>query len=376
MDTLPTPPTQTPPRPVTIQDIAAALGIHKATVSKALAGKGQISPTLREKVLSFARDQGYEPNDAAQRLASRDKSQTICLCSGSLSSGVSMDKISLIQGALTKLGYEVPFYAPAKFSGDSPDAQISLLRQLRQQRPQAIVCSVHSFHVAALAELERYQDEGGIVVTLDLPIPLACDQVVFDRAGNAYAAAHYLLKQGHRYLGLVVSSLVGARASNLNAPQNLREAGFLKALSDWKEEVPEPWIFENPNFEHAGVELTQHFLGLEKRPTAMCIVSDYVALAFMGELQRAGVSVPDDVSIIGQEDQIIAPYFPVPLTSISHPVPEIVDAVINLLVARLEGDTSPPKTTVIHGHLVERQSVASPSSSSETKKKIPEKVGK
>ncbi|MBW3634982.1 MAG: LacI family transcriptional regulator [Armatimonadetes bacterium] len=349
-----------PLKPVTIQGIADALGVHKSTVSIALSGKGRISSSMRARVLSFAGELGYEPDPLAQRLASRSKSRLVCLCSGSLDPGRGAEKIALIQSALSSLGLEVPFYTPPKYSEGSSQGQAALFRQLRRARPQAIVCSVHTFHDEAFAELEQYQNEGGIVVSYDLPIPLACDQVVFDRVDNAYQGARYLLERGHRHIGLGMSRLVGSRTSNLNSTQNLRVAGFRRALSESGAEIHSEWIFENETYERGGAQMAQHFLELKERPTGLCIVNDYVALAFMVELMRAGVRIPQDVSIVGHDDQPIAAYCPVPLTSVSQPVEDIVQAAVQLLTERIEGGNGPARTVTICGSLIERQSVAAP----------------
>lgn len=346
-----------PSKPVTILDIAATLGVHKSTVSYALSGKGRVSPQMREKVMAMAKDLGYEPDPLAQRLANRGKSRVVCLCSGSLDSGRGTEKIAAIQTALTGLGLEVPFYTPARPGQNNDQAQIDLFRQLRRQRPQAIVCSVHAFHDDAFAELEQYQNEGGLVVAYDLPLPLNCDKIIFDRVDNAYQGARYLLERGHRHLGLGMSQLARPGA-NLNTTQEMRAAGFRQALRECGEEIHAEWIFENPTFERGGAEMARHFLELKERPTGLCIVNDYVALAFMVEMMRAGVRVPEDVSIVGHDDQPIAAYCPVPLTSVSQPVDEIVQAVVETLTARLSGDTQPPRTITIRGRLIERQSVA------------------
>ena len=348
-----------PSKPLTIREIAETLGIHKSTVSFALSGKGRVSASMREKILKLADDLGYEPDPVAQRLASRSKSRLVCLCSDSLDSGRGTEKIGLIQQGLTGLGLEVPFYTPPQSPGDASTAQISLFRQLRRQRPQAIVCSVHTFHEDALAELQNYQREGGVVVTYDLPVALDCDQVVFDRVDNAYQGARYLLQRGHHHLGLGMSRLAGAAGAAANTPQALRAQGFQKALSEWGEHVHSEWLFENPNYERGGAAMARHFLELPLRPTGLCIVNDYVALAFMVELMRAGVRVPEDVSIVGHDDQPVASHCPVPLTSVSQPAEEIVDTVVKVLSERLEGATHPARTYNIRGTLIERQSVAS-----------------
>jgi DNA-binding LacI/PurR family transcriptional regulator len=105
--------------------------------------------------------------------------------------------------------------------------------------------------------------------------------------------------------------------------------------------------------------MASYFLSLKNKPTAVCIVNDYAALAFISEVQRAGVRVPDDVSVVGHDDRPIARYCNVPLTSVSHPVAEIAENVVNVLLDRLNGDCDAPyRTVTVRGGLVIRESSA------------------
>ena len=345
-------------KPVTIQKIAEELGIHKSTVSLALSGKGRVAASTRQRIVSFAAERGYEPDLLAQRLASRARNNMVCLCSGILDVGRATEKILLIQSELSGHGLEVPIYTSGSPSGDSGKSQAALFRQLRRQRPLAIVCSTYGLNSVAFKELETYQREGGIVVSYDFPIPLQCDQVLYDREDNAYQGARYLLERGHQHIGIGMSRITRPVSDMGNVPQTLRLQGFRRAMAEFGQPVREEWLFENTTFEKGGAEMAQHFLELKKRPTALCIVNDYVALAFMIEIMRAGLSIPADVSIVGHDDQPIASYCPVPLTSVSQPAEEIVRAVITMLMERIEGSTLPARTMTVQSQLVERQSVA------------------
>jgi LacI family repressor for deo operon, udp, cdd, tsx, nupC, and nupG len=88
------------------------------------------------------------------------------------------------------------------------------------------------------------------------------------------------------------------------------------------------------------------------------VVNDYVALAFMVEMARHGVRVPEDVSLMGHDNQPVAAYCPVPLTSVSQPVERIAHLVVELLEKRLGGERGAPKKMEVRGELFERQSVA------------------
>jgi LacI family purine nucleotide synthesis repressor len=355
-------PQPVPKRAPTIHDVAAALGMHKSTVSLGLSGKGNVSLKTRARIEEKAREMGYQPNPLAQRLATNAGNNLVCLCAGDLDVGITTEKILLIQKELTARGLEAPIYTlPARSeNADSPaTSQAAQIRYLCRQQPRAIVCSAQAFHPAVFPELAAYQNEGGIVVAYDVAIPLECDQVVFDREHNGYLAARHLIERGHRKLGLALS-VVKRDGGGLNVAQNARLSGFSRALDEAGLTVNRDWIWEETTYESGGAALAAHFLEMANRPTGICIVNDYMALSFMAEVMRAGVRIPEDLSVMGHDNQIVAAYTPVPLSSSTQPETEIAAAVIRLLSQRLNGSSEAPRTVLIRGEVVERQSVAAP----------------
>ena len=357
------------PNPPTIQDVAGALGMHKSTVSLALSGKGNLSALTRQRVLSTARELGYEPNPLAQRLATGHRNALVCLFSGVLDVGLATEKLLLIQRELGAHGLEVPLYTCYEPSGDGARAQWTQIRQLCRQRPRAIICASQMVDASVYPELDSYQRGGGILVSYDLPTPLSCDQVIFDREDNAYQAARYLLSRGHRKIGVGMSNQTGPLSQTEGDPQFWRLRGFRRAFAEFGVAMKDEWLFSRGNYEKGGAEIARQFLALPDRPTAMCIVNDYVALAFVVEVMRAGVRIPHDLSVVSHDDQPIASYCPVPLTCITQPTDEIARTVAQRLLERLhsdktgdksgESDTPPaPRTITLRGHLVERASVA------------------
>jgi DNA-binding LacI/PurR family transcriptional regulator len=346
-------------KPVTIQHIAETLGLHKSTVSTALSGKGRVAPSTRARIQALAAQLDYEPDPLAQRLANRASNRSVYLCSGTLEPGLAAEKILLIQTALAGEGLEVPLYTSAKPAREhnGGESQVGMLRQLCRQRPRVVICAMQTLSAAALQVLEAYQRGGGIIISYDIPAPLRCDQVIYDREDNAYQAARYLLERGHRRIGLGMSRIIGRVAHPASTPQNLRLRGFRRAMAEFGLSVHDEWLFQNSTFEKGGAEMARHFLELKKRPTGLCIVNDHVALAFMVEAMRAGVRIPNELSLIGHEDQPLAAYCPVLLTSVSQPIEEIARAVAEMTLERLAGNTEPPRTQVIRGRLVERESV-------------------
>jgi DNA-binding LacI/PurR family transcriptional regulator len=347
-------------KPPTIDDVAVALGMHKSTVSKALSGTGNVSLRTRARVRSTATELGYEPNPVAQRLANGYRNPTVYIFSGSLDLGLTTQKIRLIQQNLTSRSLEVPLYTCPTPTGDSALAQVAQIRQLCRQRPRAIICAVPMVAPETFRELEAYQREGGIVVSYDTPIPLPCDQVIFDREDNGYQAARCLIVHGHSRIGIGMSRTPPRPPGAADTPQSQRLRGFQRALSEFDVPFHREWLFENSHYEEGGEEMARRFLALADRPTGICIVNDYAAFAFMVDITRAGIRVPEDVSIISHDNQSIASRCPVPMTSVTHPAERIAESVVEMLVERLDGFDGPPRTVTIQGALVERESVTPP----------------
>ncbi len=347
-------------KPPTIDDVAVALGMHKSTVSKALSGTGNVSLRTRARVRSTATELGYEPNPVAQRLANGYRNPTVYIFSGSLDLGLTTQKIRLIQQQLTARSLEVPLYTCPTPTGDSGQAQVDQIRQLCRQRPRAIICAVPMVAPETFRELEAYQREGGIVVSYDTPVPLDCDQVIFDREDNGYQAARCLLLHGHTRVGIGMSKTPPRPAGSVDTPQSQRLRGFLRALSEFAVPFRPEWLFENAHYEEGGEEMARRFLSLHDRPSGICIVNDYVAFAFMVDITRSGLRVPEDISIVSHDNQSIASRCPVPMTAVSHPAEQIAAKVVDMLLERLDGFDGPPRTLTIRGELVNRESVRSP----------------
>ena len=225
--------------------------MHKSTVSLALSGKGTISPETRRRVMSVARELGYEPNAHAQRLAQGQTGTTVCIFSGVLDVGLATEKILLLQQTLNARGLEAPIYAGFVPSSGAGEAQANQVKQLCRLRPRALVCAALRVHPLVMRELEIFQRGGGLVMTYDTPVPLACDQVIFDREDNAYQAARHLLEQGHRHIGLGMSQVSNittglthsAGMENQSDPQPHRLRGFQRALAEYGLTLRDDWFF-------------------------------------------------------------------------------------------------------------------------------------
>jgi LacI family transcriptional regulator len=340
-----------------MEDVARVAGVSKMTVSYALSGKRRISEETREIVLRAAKELNFEPNAIAQQLSSGQNPRSISLYSTYLSVGVDTLIVKRLQSLLQGRGYEVSFNSYGLFSSD-PAVQSAAVRSLRRQRPRTIICASSDLPASVVEELHQFIRDGGVVMYYDCPLDLCCDSVLFDHRGSLYDAARHLLERGHRRIGLHILGM-----ATPVEPRFVQEAraGFEQALSEFGITPRKEWFFRGlsyDNHEEGGAQTARQLLQMTDRPTGMCIVNDTAAAAFVVEMHRAGVRVPEDISVVSTDDLPVAQYSLVPLTTVAHPVETVALLIVELLLSRLEeGYEGEARQIIVRGPLVSRNSV-------------------
>lgn len=346
-------------RSVTIRDVARHVGVTPMTVSRVFNGTGRISEATRAAVRQAMEELGYEPNLNAQRLAGARDERTVALLLPRLDFDVTLRKIAALQQMLSERGYSVPLHAFGILTEAKVNEHIQLTHEVRRQKPRAIICRFGALPPEAQREIRAYQQEGGLVVSFNEPADLECDQVLFDREDNNYQSARYLLELGHRDIGFWSTHTYH---NNIHASGRLK--GFRRALAEYG--VPErpEWVWQSGSHlstESSGAEFGERLVAMKDRPTALCIINDSAAQACVAQLLRAGIRVPDDISIITHDDLPIARYGMVPLTAMSQPIQETAEVIVNFIVDRIENSSdAPPRCLTLKGELHVRDSTAPP----------------
>jgi DNA-binding LacI/PurR family transcriptional regulator len=251
-------------------------------------------------------------------------------------------------------GWKVDVHSKSQYSTLINEEQSILLDQLRRLNPAAIIFDGNNLLETTEKQLLRYAEDGGILISFDMPSQLPCDQVNYDSSNSAYIAAKHLLELGHRDIGLAVH---GGTHEELMEGDKFH--GFQSALTEFGAHVNHDWLWHECCFEAAGASLGHKFLALKNRPTAMCVINDAATSAFVNVLLQNGLKVPDDVSIVSHDDVQAARYAIVPLTSVAFPIDKIVATVMEMLKTRLDGSyQGAPRSISLPGELVSAKALA------------------
>lgn len=332
---------------VTIEKVAERAGVSVATVSRALRGLPNVSPKTRERVVSVAAMLNYRPDPNAARLAA-GRTRTIAVGVVAIPIWYTGQVISGIEAVLTSQGYDLTLLLIA---GDLVRSRAlgDVGGGVSKRADGAIfVDLVPTPAERALLEEQRLP---WVMVGAECP---TIDSVIIDNVEGAMSATRHLLGLGHTRIGLISGGPAAFPASS--PPQ--RRAGFLRALADAS-------LRFDPKKERVGdfsalggYEAMQTLLELSDRPTAVFAMSDEMAMGAMRACEEAGLTIPDDMSIVGFDDVDWA--FTVGLTTVRQDATELGAVAARLMIERLDGKGCDRRLVTVPTELVERGSTAPP----------------
>src|SRR4051794_4864881 len=318
-----------PFRRPTINDVAAAAGVSKSTVSNVVRGSGAVSEETRGRVRAAVEALGYRPNAAARNLVQR-RTNLIGVVVGDLAGSFDAELVKHIEQHASEHDYTTLVCN----TGGHAELEASRIEALLEQR------------VDGIALLDFTGDRGVISQLLAERVPavmVSCwaeyaDSVAVDaQAGIELAVAH-LVGLGHRELAHVCHPTMEA------GTRRGRAAAFERSLLRHGLEPRPERIGDDPDLD--GV-------------TAVVAASDHVALRLIERLEADGRRVPDDVSVVGFDGIEIGALSRMALTTVAQPGGELARRAVELLLRRIQrGHDAPPEQQRLAPSLVVRGSTA------------------
>jgi DNA-binding LacI/PurR family transcriptional regulator len=271
-----------------IDDVAAKAGVSTATVSRALSGRVTVSPDTKQRVLDAAQELGYVVSSSASGLAS-GRTRNIGIVVPFLTRWYYTQVIEGAQRELLASGYDVTLYNLA--AGDQERDQV-FGELLRRQRVDAVIAV--SLELTP-SQVEALHQVGKPVVGVGGPIPGVPTLSINDEKAARIATSH-LLDLGHTRIGTINGGTVGETDFHLSST---RLTGFRQALRDAGAQFVDQWYGRADYTLEEGYRACREILELAERPTAIFCASDEMAFGAILACRDAGVSIPDEMSIIG-----------------------------------------------------------------------------
>jgi LacI family transcriptional regulator len=331
-------------RPVTIRDVARRAGVALSTVSQVLNGRsGWASARTSERILAAARELGYRPNAIARGLVLA-RTGTLGVVITSIVHPYCHRLVEGIEQVVRDAGYSFILAC-----AEDLDLERAAFETLVDKRVDGIIFMGNTTiapadHVAAACA------RGVPVVVVNRPLgEVRVHHITWDDALVGRLATEHLIGLGHARI-----AHVGGRLGQQSAVARLR--GYRAAMARAGLGVDERLVLEASYSYERAFAATNRLLELPERPTAIFAASDSMAIAVINALARARVAVPDEVSVVGVNDDLHARLTEPPLTTVRLPIVEAGRKAARLILACIGADPPDPRHETLPPELVVRSS--------------------
>lgn len=327
----------------TIHDVAARAGVSKSLVSLVLRGSPRVSQERRLAVLRAAEELSYRPNEVARSLV-RKRSYVIGVVLSDLHNPYFVEVVDGIEEEAIASNYRALFNTGSR-SAERESVAVETLLQLRTDglilagsvlRSREILGAAATVPVVLVARPSRWP---------------SVDSVTNDDRAGARLAVDHLFGLGHR----AIAHVDGGPGAGAGA----RRAGYVQAMRGHglaSEVRVAPGAFT----EEGGAAGVAQLVSDGRPPTAVFAGNDLAAVGALYALQRLGLRVPDDVSLVGYDNISLAGMGHIRLTTIDQPRRQMGATAVRLLLERLDHGRPRSRHLVVSPHLVVRDTTASP----------------
>lgn len=327
---------------VTIYDVSKKSGYSPTTVSKALNNYSDIKKETKEKIKKIARQMGYFPNSQAQALTKKKTWNIGVLFIDAENTGLSHYFFSQILEHFKReaelKGYDLTF-----ISKDIGNRDITYLEHCRHRQVDGLIIACIDFSILQIQDL---LDSHIPVVVIDQSLNNnSC--IISDNENGAKMLYNYLYNLGHRR----IAYLHGQRYKYVTES---RLTGFFQGLEEYNQILNPEYLIEGRYYSpKIGYDNMKKLLSVNPRPTAVMLSDDYMALGAIDAIKDSGLTIPDDISVVGYDgielSQVIRPR----LTTIKQQTDLIGQQAARVLIEMIEVPNKKPEIIKIPVVLIE-----------------------
>ena len=334
---------EAPLRAPTILDVAREAGVSKSTVSRVLDERLPTSNSeTAQRVRDVAQRLGYRRDRFASALR-RQQTRTIGVLVPRLTDTVMAMTFERIAAACARRDQ----FAIVATTDDDPLTEKDAVERLLDQRVDGLVLTTARLDDDVTASLR----EQGVPVVLALRSDGSTPSATGDDELGGYLATRHLLDLGHRRVALVAGPSYASSAVG-------RQVGYRRAMAEAGVTDVDGLVHESAFSMESGEEVARRVLATDERPTAVFAVNDNTAIGVLAAAQALGLSVPEDLSVVGYNDVPVSARLPRPLTTVRVPFDQIAAATLELLDETRAG--APARHVTVAPTLIPRSTSARP----------------
>lgn len=339
-------PKMKPKKDITIYDIAQKLALSSATVSRALKDNPAINKNTRKLIQETARELGYRHNTFASSLRNQ-KTNTIGVIVHELNSNFITSVLAGIEKITTEAGYDLII----AHSSESFQKEASNAMNLFHKRVDGLIASL-AFDSKGLDHFRPFEEKGIPVIFFDrVEEKSESTKVIIDNYKCGYQATQHLIQQGCKRIVLVTASL------NRNVYAQ-RHKGYVDALFDNNIALDKDLVLIKDLSEAGGIEAAREIIKMKPLPDGAFITNDFSAAVCMQTLKEYGIRIPDDIAVVGFNNDAISKIVEPQLTTIHYAGIDMGEIAARNLINHLKGlsNIKHTNTIVIRSELIVRKS--------------------
>lgn len=326
---------------VTIRDVAAHAGVSHQTVSRVINNSERVSQETRVLVKAAIEELGYRPNAIARSMA-RGRTCTLACISPNLTDFTFASIIEGAEAEVRKHGYYL-----VSSSAPTEEEFSRLVEELFTSR-----------RAEGLFVINPYTDGRHNLLPPVAPTVFVgarprkrdtVNSVALDDVSVAHQATQHLIDLGHRRIAMITGLMVEDCSQD-------RYSGYEKALQDNNINTDPSLVITGDWAATSGYQALQQLIELPSPPTAIFAQNDRMAIGVLRAARELGISVPDELSVIGVDDMPLSSYFDPPLTTMRQDPLSIGRDAARLLIDTMEERETSPKHLLLQAQLIQRQS--------------------
>lgn len=326
-----------PAQRTTLEQVAARAGVSRSLASLALRGQSGVLPEKRRLILQAAADLHYVPNLAARSLAS-NAPRTI----GVVIRDIENPFLAALAKAIDKAGNGRSLNVVLSIHAETEDDAEASVTSMIAQNVMGVILIDTPREPSAISRIALQIPT--IYVGRILPIEhVSC--VSNDDDIGARLVARHLLSLGHRR----IAHIDGGSGAGARRRRNGFEAEL--ALDDIT-----PVVIPGEYTIDAGASAVDYLLQRPERPTAVFVANDVAALGALNRILARGLSIPDDIALVGYDDMPLAGTEAINLTTVHQPMNALAERSVSALLDRIAQPDAPATSILVAPELIERQS--------------------
>ncbi|MDE2182526.1 MAG: LacI family DNA-binding transcriptional regulator [Alphaproteobacteria bacterium] len=334
-------------KPASIYDVAKRAGVSIKTVSRVVNRQSNVSEATRTRVLAAVEALSYRPNIFARGLAS-EKSFLIGLLYDNPSAGY----VAALQlGVLSRCRDEGYHLIVESLDAQSPQLSAQVHSLVTESSLHGVILTPPLCDLPAVIEALKRANTPFVRIAPEKPLAGASDVRIDDHKA-AYDMTAYLIGLGHKRIGFI-------KGHPDHGAANARFEGYRAALAHaglpFIEEICVQGFFSY----QSGMEAGERLLSLKRRPTAIFAGNDDMAAAVLAASQRFNLKIPQQLSVAGFDDSLVAQVVWPRLTTCRQPIREMAEAAVAMLIQKSSDEASFERH--LDHELVVRESTAPPS---------------